>query len=109
MNCRAKGNNYELKIRKELTEILGKEVLTSRNASRIQDSLKVDLVNTKPFNIQIKAQERGPNYFEVLASMPEDHNYNLLFHKRNHSGEVVVMNKADFYELLNMLLVQNIV
>jgi len=41
--------------------------------------------------------------------MPKDNNYNVIFHKRNRLGEVVVMTKEDFYDILQMLINTDIV
>jgi len=35
--------------------------------------------------------------------MPNNENYNLIFHKRNNKGEVVVMSKNSFYALIEKL------
>jgi hypothetical protein len=41
--------------------------------------------------------------------MPEDNNYNIIIHKRPNKGEVVVMDKNSFYELVKMLKVNQII
>lgn len=103
-NGRNKGNSYERKLAKEWRE-LGFETKTSRYESKMLDDMKVDLTNTGFFNVQAKAVERlSPSYHEILDSMPKDNNYNVIFHKRNRKGEVVVMTKDDFYELVQMLI-----
>ena len=103
-NGRNKGNSYERKLAKEWREF-GFETKTSRYESKMLDDMKVDLTNTGFFNIQAKAVERlSPSYHEILDSMPKDNNYNVIFHKRNRKGEVVVMTKDDFYELVQMLI-----
>lgn len=103
MNQRVKGHAYERKLAKEFRDLGWIDCKTSRYESRMIDDLKVDLTNTKPFNIQAKAVERLGSYHKILDEMPKDTNYNLIFHKRNNKGEVVVMSKDDFYELVNML------
>lgn len=103
MNARNKGNSYEREIRKELLEFYP-DCLTSRYASKYADDvLKTDLINTGMFNMQMKATEKAPNFQQVLSTMPTDHNFNVVFHKRNRQGEVVVLSKHDFYELLNIM------
>ena len=102
MNARNKGHAYERKIAKELKDFYP-DCVTSRYGNRMMDDMGVDLINTDPFNVQCKAVERLGTYHDILKSMPEDNNYNLIFHKRNNRGEVVVMSKDDFYELLYML------
>jgi hypothetical protein len=104
MNARNKGNAYERAIRKELRERFYPNCETSRYGSKYADDvLKTDLINTGFLSIQCKATEKAPNFQEVLSTMPNDDKYNLIFHKRNRMGEVVVMSKCDFYELLAMI------
>ena len=100
-----KGSAYERKLAKEWREFGFSDCKTSRFESKMLDDLGVDLTNTGIFNIQAKAVERlSPSYHEILASMPKDNNYNLIFHKRNRKGDVVVMTKEDFYDILQMLI-----
>ncbi len=104
INARDKGLNYERKIIIELKALLGKDDIGSaRNLNRYMDSLKVDIVNIPMFNAQCKASESTPSYHSLLKEMPEDNKYNLIFHKRNRQGEIVVLSKEDFYQILEML------
>ena len=101
VNARNKGKGYELKIAEEFREILGYEdCVTSRSESKRLDDAGVDLCNTGFFQVQCKAWEKAPSYHDVLASMPqEEKKINVVFHKRNRKGEVVVMSKKDFYRM----------
>ncbi|MGV6830284.1 MAG: hypothetical protein ACWA5P_01820 [bacterium] len=102
--ARNKGHSYERKLALEFREMGWENCKTSRFASKMLDDMKVDLFATEPFNVQAKAVERlSPGYHDILKSMPKDENYNVVFHKRNHKGEVVSMMKEDFYEILGML------
>lgn len=104
MDVRKKGLDYERKLVHELRELFNNELIgTARNLNRIMDSLKCDIVNVPMFNVQAKATEHTPPYHEILRDMPSNNNYNLIFHKRNNKGEVVVMSKEDFFEILKML------
>lgn len=103
MNSRTKGHAYERKLAREFRLAGWTECQTSRFESKMLDDKGVDFTNTKPFNIQAKAMERTPAYHDILKGMPKDTNYNVIFHKRNNKGEVVVMSKDDFYELVLML------
>ena len=104
-NSRNKGSSYERKLAKEFRSFGFTDCKTSRYASKMLDDMKVDLTNTGFFNVQAKAVERlSPSYHEILKSMPKDSNYNIIFHKRNNKGEVVVMSKEDFYEILEMMI-----
>jgi len=63
----------------------------------------VDLCNTWCFNIQCKAVESGINYIKLLFEMPKGEKYHVLFHKKQRK-EIAVLSKADFYEILEMLI-----
>ena len=103
VNRRQVGHDYERSIRLELIDLGWSDCQTSRYASKMTDDANVDFVNTKPFNIQAKRWKSAPSYHDVLNSMPQDENYNVIFHKRPSKGEVVVMDKETFYELIKML------
>ena len=106
---RAKGHKYELDVVK-LFKSLGWDCVTSRSESKRTDDAGVDICYTAPFQIQAKAWERAASYHEVLAKMPQKKGtYNLLFHKRNRQGSVVVMKQEDFVELLEMLIANKII
>jgi hypothetical protein len=102
-NSRAVGNAYERAIRLEMIELGWENCQTSRYGSREVDDHKVDLLNTPPFNFQLKRWKSAPSYHEVLNAMPDGVNYNVIIHKRPSKGEVVVLSKSDFYEILKML------
>ena len=102
-NSRAVGHTYERQIRLELIELGWNDCQTSRYASRETDDANVDFVHTKPFNIQAKRWSHAPAYQDVLKSMPQDDNYNVILHKKPNKGEVAVLSKEDFYELIQML------
>ena len=103
INVRRKGHNYERKIRKELRKYLYPNCETSRFGSREADNEGKDLINTGMYNFQLKSWEAGPPYHKILKEMPNDGNYNVIFHHRKHKGEVVVMSKQDFYEILGIM------
>ena len=101
--ARNKGHNYERKIRREFIEMGFTDCNTSRFESLKLDAEKVDLCNTGCFNIQCKAVERGINYQKLLSEMPKGEKYNVVFHKKQRK-EIAVLSKADFYELIEMLI-----
>lgn len=101
---RAKGHQYERKLMSELKALGWENCMTSRYESKRLDDAMVDFVHTDPFNIQAKAWERAPSYHDVLDGMPKDSNINIIVHKRNRNGEVVVMTKDDFYRLIGRLI-----
>lgn len=111
-NNRNAGNSYERDLMNEFRELFP-NILTSRNASRVMDALKVDFVNTAPFNIQAKYTQNYPNFYELLNEMPQDTNYNIVVHKKNKGkgsakNEIVVMTKQDFIEILKLFFRENI-
>ena len=107
--ARTKGHNFERKIAKEMRELGWEDAATSRYVSQELDDAKVDIARTDPFNIQCKAYKNNPQYTKILAEMPADQNYNLVFHKKPREGEFVIMKKEDFYEILRVLRVEKII
>ena len=105
INSKQKGSAYERKLATEFRAFGFENCKTSRFESKMLDDLGVDLTHTGFFNVQAKAVERLGSYHDILASMPQDdNNYNNIFHKRNRKGEVVVMTKEDFYDIMQMLI-----
>lgn len=101
-NARAKGNQYELATIKKLKELGWTEACSSRSESKRLDDKGVDICYTPPLNIQCKAVERLGSYHSILDSMPDDKNFNIIFHKRNRQGTVVAMTEEDFFKLLKL-------
>lgn len=102
-NSRSVGHTYERALRLEFIKLGWDKCQTSRYASRETDDANVDFVNTSPFNIQAKRWKSAPSYHEVLASMPDNGNYNVIIHKRPNKGEVVVMSGKSFFEIISIL------
>jgi len=102
-NSRSVGHTYERIIRREMIELGWDKCVTSRYGSKEMDDQLVDLLHTPPFNLQIKRWKSAPSYHDILNAMPKDSNYNVIIHKRPNRGEVVVMSKSDFYEIIKML------
>ena len=102
-NSRAVGHTYERILRQEFIELGWDKCQTSRYASREHDDANVDFVNTEPFNFQAKRWTHAPSYHDVLKSMPDDNNYNIIIHKRPNKGEVAVMSKETLFEIIEML------
>lgn len=104
INSRKKGHKFELDIRKWFVKLGWSKCVTSRYASKYEDDVnKTDLLFTEPFRVQCKAVERGLDPFNVLAEMPDDETYNLLFWKKNRKGAIVAMSLEDFEEIVVML------
>ena len=103
INARQVGHAYEREIRLELIKLGWDKCQTTRFANRELDYNNVDFVNTSPFHIQAKRWSHAPAYQDVLKSMPKDNNYNIVIHKKPNKGEIVVMGKETFYQLVEML------
>jgi hypothetical protein len=58
---RTAGNKYELYIKDKFEYILGRDIKTSRNESRVKDAAGIDLCNTEPLQIQCKLQKQLPD------------------------------------------------
>lgn len=110
-NNKRRGNLYECKIAKELRDLGYTGIVTSRSESKSMDDMKIDLIdkhNKLPFYCQIKRTIKSPNYFEIKNACPLNDKPFVLFwnaQKPTDStfrsiGEVVVLDKQFFYELL---------
>jgi hypothetical protein len=103
INARKKGHAFELQIRDIFKELGWDKAVSSRSESKNKDDQGIDLCFTDPFSVQCKAVENLGSIHKVLASMPQDSNYNLVFHKRNRQGTIVAMTLEDFREIVAML------
>lgn len=109
INARKKGCAYELVIRDFFRELGWDKAVSSRSESKNKDDQGIDLCFTEPFAVQAKAVEKLGSIHDVLARMPQDENYNLVFHKKNRKGTIVAMTIEDFKELLEMLINNKII
>jgi hypothetical protein len=109
INPRKKGHGYELQIRDWFRELGWTKAVSSRSESKNKDDQGIDLCFTDPFSVQAKAVEKLGSIHDVLAKMPNDSNYNVVFHKRNRKGTIVAMNIEDFKEILEMLIANRII
>lgn len=103
-SARVKGHTFERQIADVFRELGWTSCVTSRSESKRKDDQGIDLCYTDPFNIQAKAVEKLGSVHDILASMPVDHNYNLVFHKRNRKGTIVSMTIEDFKDILEILI-----
>lgn len=101
MNSKLKGNAFERECAFRLREIFP-DCRTSRFMGRLFDDYNgIDLTGTGNFNIQCKAVERlHPGYHEILSKMPHNGATNIVVHKKNNKGIVVVITFQDFMNLL---------
>ena len=105
-----RGNEYERRIAKELTEI-GFDVVTSRSESKSADANKVDVIdrsNKLPCQIQIKRTSSTPSYFKIRqeSTVPNE-DFALIWNKQKNvngrfmsDGECVIIDKELFYKLI---------
>lgn len=85
------------------------KAVSSRSESKNKDDQGIDLCYTDPFSIQAKAVEKLGSLHDILAKMPQDQNYNIVFHKKNRKGTIVAMTIEDFKEILEMLITNQII
>ena len=100
MNSRLKGHGFERAMALRLREIWPECYTTRFKGSSWLDYSGVDLVGTPGFNVQLKALERSPAYHDILNNMTKDENTNIIIHKRNNKGCVVVLGLGDFINTL---------
>tara|TARA_R110000823_G_scaffold65453_1_gene153521 strand:- start:501 stop:836 length:336 start_codon:yes stop_codon:yes gene_type:complete len=103
INGREKGKRYERQTARMWEHEMGGEVERSSYVNKKLDNAGVDLVGTDPFSIQCKAVERSMDIHQVLADMPQDEKYNVVFHKRNNKGQIACLDIKDFMELISKL------
>lgn len=103
-----KGRAYEYRIRDEL-RALGYDAVTSAGESKSMDNKKIDLISKDlPFYAQIKCTRATPSWHSLEKACPLKDRPFVVFHNRQvdkgsrmgSDGEVVVVPKAFFYELL---------
>lgn len=113
--CRNKGHRYETKIAQELRNLGFTDVFTSRSESKSMDDKKVDLVDRSgklPCYIQLKNTVNTPQYHAIKKECPlKDKPFIVIWNKQvkkekvfGSAGEVVIMDKDFFYELLSKLI-----
>ena len=108
-----KGNSYESKIVKELTELGYKGLKSSRSESKNLDDNKIDIAETEdklPCYFQLKCTRNTPNYFKIAQECgTKDRPFCLIWNRQDSIegqvnmcsvGELVMVPKDFFYELL---------
>lgn len=105
-----RGNDYERKIAKELKE-LGFNTVTSRSESKRTDDNKIDIIDLDgnlPCFIQLKKMIQTPNYINIRnESTVAAEKFVIIWSKQEKKevnictvGEIVLMDKQLFYELI---------
>ena len=102
-----KGNNYELKIIHELTELGFEGLRSSRSESKLLDNDKIDIADT--LNVlscycQCKRTKNTPNIESIIEACPRKDKPLVIFWNKEsdniHNNEYVLMPKEYFYQLL---------
>lgn len=100
-----------------------KDLITSRQGSRLRDSQKVDLCNADedangrlPYNIQCKTLSKAAPYHKLLSELEEFNGreqINVVFHKMTRKseggkflpmGEFAILNLDDFHIMQRRIL-----
>ena len=103
INSRAKGVAYEQAIVREFKDLLETDkIYSTRSESRRLDDAGVDLCGDIPIHVQCKAVESCPQLHDILKRMPTD-KPRVVFWKRNRKTELVIMEKQEFYKMLDTL------
>jgi len=100
VNSRQVGHTYELELVKRYKELTGDEsISTSRYSSRKLDDAGVDIDGTQRWGLNIQAKRYAntpPNLHRTLDKMPQGDIVNVVYWKKPHSGELVIMKASDF-------------
>jgi len=110
-----KGNNYELKIIKELTDLGYDGLKSSRSESKSLDNDKIDIAQDRDakreleFWVQCKCTKTTPNFEQIIKDCPRKEKPMAIFWNKQvnkevnmgSAGEFVVIEKKVFYSLLN--------
>jgi hypothetical protein len=91
---RTAGNAFELAIARFLRPIFP-WVKTSRYGSRELDALKVDLMNTDPFNFQVKLTQQTPPV-KLLDQMPKGEKINVIVWGKTEKADKYIINKGNY-------------
>ena len=112
--CKSKGNRYELKIIKELTELGYDGLKSSRSESKALDNDKIDIAqdpdakNKLSFYAQCKCTKATPNIEGIIDSCPRKNKPLIIFWNKQvnkevnmgSAGEFVMFEMKAFYDLL---------
>lgn len=108
---KTKGNNYELKIIKELIEIGYAGLKSARSESKNLDNDKIDIAETEdrlPMYVQCKCTKNTPQVSQIMQDCPrKDRPLAIFWNKQidkgatmGTAGEFVIIPKEFFYELI---------
>lgn len=106
-----KGNNYELKVIKELIELGYPGLKSSRSESKNLDNDKIDIAETDaalPMYVQCKCTRNTPQISQIMEDCPrKDRPLAIFWNKQidkgatmGTAGEFVIIPKEFFYSLI---------
>ncbi len=109
--AKQKGNNYELKLIKELIALGYPGLKSSRSESKNLDNDKIDIAETDaklPCYIQAKCTKKYPDVVTNIKNCPrKDRPLAIIWNKQidkgvnmGSDGEYVIIPKSFFYELI---------
>lgn len=109
--AKQKGNNYELKIIKELIAHGYAGLKSSRSESKNLDNDKIDIAETEdklPMYVQCKCTQKYPDVIANIKNCPRKDRPLVIFWNKQvdkgvnmgSDGEYVIMPKSFFYELI---------
>lgn len=107
---KTKGNNYELKIIKELIKLGYPGLVSARSESRNLDNDKIDIAdpeNVLPFYVQCKCTKAYPKYHELIPECVRTDRPLIVFHNKQVNkkvnmasvGEFIIMQESYFDEI----------
>lgn len=99
VNSRNVGNTYERTLVTRYKELTGDEsIATARLMSKALDDAGVDIWGTEKYGIQIQAKRytNTPPLFDTLEKMPKNECINVVYWKKPHKGELVIMTAEHF-------------
>lgn len=110
--AKRKGNNYELKIIKELINLGYNGLMSARSESKNLDNDKIDIAdpeNVLPFYVQCKCTKVYPKYYDLIANCPRKDRPLIIFHNKQvnkttnmaSAGEFIIMDESYFNQIIN--------
>jgi hypothetical protein len=103
INARQKGHAFERAVVLMFKALGWVDAMTTRLGSKMLDNMKIDIMNVDPFTVQCKAVE-SLNVHKAFNEIPKvEGKYRVLFHKKNRTGTLVVMEVDEWLELIQML------
>ena len=94
-----KGNNYELKIIKELINLGYPGLVSARSESKNLDNDKIDIadpLNNLPFYVQCKCTKTYPKYDSIIEDCPRKDRPLIIFHNKQVNKQVNMGSSGEY-------------